>query len=90
MRLNCKPIAIVTGGLGLLGSQHVIALCEIGYKVYIFDNDREKSSQFYKLLHSEGICSDDFEYFEVILFMKIRLKRLLVMFLNRLEKLISY
>jgi len=41
--------AIVTGGAGLLGREHAIALAEIGYKVFLFDIDREglKSAKKY-------------------------------------------
>lgn len=31
--------AIITGGAGLLGREHAIALAEIGYKVFLFDVD---------------------------------------------------
>lgn len=51
---NKKKLAIITGGCGLLGWQHAIALGEINYQVVIIDNDihkisiRKKSKEFIK------------------------------------------
>jgi NAD(P)-dependent dehydrogenase (short-subunit alcohol dehydrogenase family) len=56
------PVAIVTGGVGLLGTQHVIALCQLGKKVIVFDNNTNGFEDFTRLVESEGISP---EYFEV-------------------------
>ena len=41
--LSCKDFsAIITGGAGLLGREHAVALAEIGYKVFLFDIDYER------------------------------------------------
>lgn len=49
MPLYKDSAAIVTGGAGLLGREHAIALAEIGYKVFLFDIDHEglKSAKKY-------------------------------------------
>ena len=46
-RFNLKnKIAIITGGCGLLGEEHVLALIEKSCKVIVFDNDSIKIKKF--------------------------------------------
>ena len=51
-KLNGK-LAVVTGGSGLLGQQHCIALAEIGAKVIILDKNIENSKKFLKINNSK-------------------------------------
>lgn len=48
-------IALVTGGLGLLGKQHCIALAEAGANIIVADLDDDKCSEFANSLGADSI-----------------------------------
>jgi len=47
-------VAIVTGGAGLLGPEHAMALADLGAIVYLADINEQKCSQIIADLHSKG------------------------------------
>jgi NAD(P)-dependent dehydrogenase (short-subunit alcohol dehydrogenase family) len=54
MKTDNNRIAIVTGGFGLLGRQHVLALQEIGCFVYVLDESKKDLGQFMSIIENEG------------------------------------
>ena len=50
---SSKKVAIVTGAFGLLGRQHVLALCELGYEVISVDNNVARADEFIEFISSE-------------------------------------
>lgn len=57
--ISTMKIAIVTGAFGLLGKQHVLALHEIGYKVYALDNSMEDLVKFKDYIELEGVKQEN-------------------------------
>ena len=55
-------IAVVTGGAGLMGQQHCIALIEIGAKVIILEKDVSKSKKFINNLKDKSYLNNIFYY----------------------------
>ena len=41
MKIPFKKVAIITGGCGLLGWEHALALRELNYKIVILDNSQK-------------------------------------------------
>lgn len=50
---SVEKVALVTGAFGLLGRQHVVALCELGYRVIGVDNNETKVEEFIEFTASE-------------------------------------
>jgi len=79
-----KKIAVITGGCGLLGWQHAIALSEIEYKVIILDNNfqkisiRKKSKEFIKF---------EFDIYKIDITSEKKIKKLVDVLIRKYKKI---
>ena len=52
--LNTNRVILITGGAGLLGPQHALALNELGFNIILIDIDKKKLLLTYNKLKKKS------------------------------------